>query len=135
YHVVATSVEDMTVTASSTITVTTSSSGFIPTGSLQTARGFQTATLLGDGRVLVAGGAHRATDTHCIGGIASAEVYDVGLGAFAPAGALTAARYAHTATLLQNGKVLVAGGFGDTSDCQDVGVQAQNTAELYDPAT
>ena len=135
YHVVATSVEDMTVTASSTITVTTSSSGFIPTGSLQTARGFQTATLLGDGRVLAAGGAHRATDTHCIGGIASAEVYDVGLGAFAPAGALTAARYAHTATLLQNGKVLVAGGFGDTSDCQDVGVQAQNTAELYDPAT
>jgi hypothetical protein len=136
YHVVATSVEDMTVTARSTVTVTTSSSGFTPTGSLQQGRGLHTATLLADGRVLVAGGANRATDPHCIGGIASAELYGAsGSGSFAPTGALNAGRYAHTATLLQNGQVLVAGGFGDTSACQDVGVQAQNTAELYDPGT
>jgi hypothetical protein len=83
----------------------------------------------------VAGGANRASDSHCIGGIVSAELYDPAAVSFAPTGALTAPRYAHTATLLQNGTVLVAGGFGDTSNCQDVGVQAQNTAELYDPAT
>jgi hypothetical protein len=134
YHVIATSVEDTTVTASTEITVTTSSSGFTPTGSLQQARGFHTATLLPDGRVLVAGGANKASDPHCIGGIASAELYDAS-GSFAPTGTLNAPRYAHTAALLQNGKVLVAGGFGDTTDCQDVGVQAQNTAELYDPVT
>lgn len=134
YHVIATSVEDTTVTASSTISVTTSIGGFTPTGSLQNARGFHTATLLQNGTVvLVAGGANRASDPHCVGGIVSAELYDGS--SFVATGALTAPRYAHTSTLLQNGTVLVAGGFGDTSDCQDVGVQAQNTAELYDPAT
>jgi hypothetical protein len=136
YHVVATSVADPTLSDSATITVTTSPGGFIPTGSLQKARGFHTATLLANGKVLVAGGANRASDSHCIGGIVSAELYDPdAAGFFSPTGALTAARYAHTATLLQNGKVLVAGGFGVTSDCQDVGVQAQNTAELYGPVT
>jgi hypothetical protein len=134
YHVVATSVEDVTVTASSTISVTTSSASFTPAGSLQKGRGFHTATLLA-GKVLVTGGANRASDSHCIGGIVSAELYDPAAVSFAPTGALTAPRYAHTATQLQNGTVLVAGGFGDTSDCQDVGVQAQDTAELYDPAT
>jgi hypothetical protein len=134
YHVIATSVEDTTVTARAGITVTTSISGFASTGSLQKARGFHTATLLADGTVLVAGGANRASDPHCVGGIASAELYN-GSGLFVPTGALTAARYAHTATLLQNGQVLVAGGFGDTSDCQDVGAQAQNNAELYDPVS
>jgi hypothetical protein len=134
YHVIVTSVEDTTVTASTEITVTTSPSGFIPTGSLHRARGFHTATLLPDGRVLVAGGANKASDPHCIGGIAAAELYDASEN-FTPTGALSAPRYAHSAVLLQNGKVLVAGGFGDTSDCQDVGVQAQNTAELYDAVT
>ena len=135
YHVVATSLEDITVTASSAISVTTSSASFVPAGSLQKGRGFHTATLLTNGKVLVAGGANRASDSHCIGGIVSVELYDPAAVSFASTGALTAHRFAHTATLLQNGRVLVAGGFGDTSDCQDMGVQAQNTAELYDAAT
>jgi hypothetical protein len=135
YHVVATSVEDTTVTAASTITVTTSTGSFTPTGSLQKGRVDHTAALLADGKVLVAGGADRAFDHHCLGGIDSAELYDPVAGTFAPAGTLTSKRYAHTATLLQNGRVLVAGGFGNTNDCQDEGVQAQNTAELYDPVT
>ncbi len=133
YHVIATSVEDATVTASSTINVTTSSASFLPTGSLQKARGFHTATLLNNGMVLVAGGANPASDPQCIGGIVSAEQYDAYAVASTPTGALTAARYAHTATLLPNGNVLVVGGFGDTTDCQGVGALAQNTAELYNP--
>jgi hypothetical protein len=133
YHVIATSVEDTTVSARATISVTTSSASFLPTGSLQQARGFHTATLLNDGTLLVAGGANKASDPQCIGGIVSAELYDANAAGSTPTGALTAPRYAHTATLLKNGNVLVAGGFGDTSDCQGAGVRAQNTAELYDP--
>jgi hypothetical protein len=133
YHVIATSVANTTISATATISVTTASVAFSPTGSLQKARGFHTATLLNDGRVLVAGGANKASDPQCIGGIVSAEVYDAYAANSTLTGALTAARYAHTATLLPNGMVLVVGGFGDTSDCQGVGVQAQNTAELYNP--
>src|SRR5207247_1423709 len=47
---------------------------------------------------------------------------------FEQTGSLHDARYSHTATLLPNGKVLVAGGVGSTS-----GYLA--SAELYDPAT
>ena len=133
YHVIATSVADTSVSASATISVTTAFVSFFPTGSLQTARGFHTATLLNSGQVLVAGGANKASDPNCVGGIVSAELYDAYAVATTPTGSMAAARYSHTATLLPNGNVLVAGGFGDTTDCQGVGAQAQNTAELYNP--
>jgi hypothetical protein len=133
YHVIVTSAQVTTVSASATISVTTSAISFFPTGSLQKARGFHTTTQLNSGKILVAGGANKATDPQCIGGIVSAELYDAFAAASTPTGALTAARYAHTATLLPNGNVLVVGGFGDTSNCQGVGAQAQNSAELYDP--
>jgi hypothetical protein len=133
YHVIATSVEDTTVSASAIISVTTSSVSFFPTGSLHQARGFHTATLLNDGTVLVVGGANKTSDPQCIGGIVSVELYDANAAGSTLTGSLKAPRYAHTATLLKNGNVLVVGGFGNTSDCQGVGAQAQNTAELYDP--
>ena len=59
--------------------------------------------------------------------LASAELYDPASGTWAATGSLVAGRYYHTATLLPNGKVLVAGGIGNT------GLLA--SAELYDPAT
>ncbi len=133
YHVIATSVQDAAVSARAIVSVTAALVSFFPTGSLQHARGFHTATLLSNGTVLVAGGANPATDPQCIGGIVSAELYDAYAVGTTPTGALTAPRYAHTATLLKNGNVLVVGGFGDASNCQGVGAQAQNTAELYDP--
>ncbi len=74
------------------------------TGSLATARNYHTATLLPNGKVLVAGGL--ATS----GRLASAELYDPATGSWSPTGNLATARYRHTATLLPNGKVLVAGG-------------------------
>jgi N-acetylneuraminic acid mutarotase len=46
-------------------------------------------------------------------------------------GSLNVARSAHTATLLPDGKVLVVGGFTDSS----TGVVTLDSAELYDPAT
>ena len=75
------------------------------TGSLATARVYHTATLLPNGKVLVAGGADTRGDY-----VASAELYDQASGTWTTTGSLNTARFAHTATLLPNGKVLVAGG-------------------------
>jgi hypothetical protein len=89
------------------------------TGSMSVARIGQTATLLQDGRVLIAGG---LTD-----GV-SAELYDPKTDSFSPTAPMSVARASHTATLLADGRVLIAGGNGDT----DSGLM---TAELYDPKT
>jgi hypothetical protein len=82
---------------------------FSPTGSMATARTGHTATLLTDGRVLVTGGRH-AGGLDDSTGLSSAEFYDARVGAFSPTGKMTASRTGHTATLLPDGRVLVAGG-------------------------
>jgi hypothetical protein len=87
-------------------------------GNLTTGRYDHTATLLPDGKVLVAGG-------YDGGWLNSAEVYDPAAGTWTASGNLNTARYGHTATLLPDGKVLVAGGY-------DGGWL--NSAEVYDPA-
>jgi hypothetical protein len=74
--------------------------------------------LLLNGKVLVAGGIGAAGVTN------AAEIFDPAGGTWKPAGTLNTARYAHTATLLPNGKVLVAGGFAATFSA---------SAELFDP--
>jgi WD40 repeat protein len=134
YHVVATSVADATVSGSATITVTTSAARFTSTGDMVNARGFHTATLLADGRVLVAGGGTRSGPI-CINGISSAELYDSGTGSFVTTGTMTNPRYNHTATLLLNEQVLVIGGLGSTTDCEDLGTPVLSSAELYNPST
>src|SRR4030095_9242732 len=78
------------------------------TGSLATARFLYTATLLPNSQVLVAGGG--ANCDFC-DPIASAELYDPVSGTWTVTGRLATARREHTATLLPNGKVLVAGGW------------------------
>jgi N-acetylneuraminic acid mutarotase len=94
------------------------------TGNLNVGRDWHTATLLHNGKVLVAGGAsgmnNPITNT--------AELYDPATGIWSTARALNMTRFLHTATLLQNGKVLIAGGCSD-GDCEF----APNSAELYDP--
>ena len=62
-----------------------------------------------------------------MGDQASAELYDPATGTFSPTGTMTVNRYGHTATLLANGKVLIAGGLGTT------GYRA--SAEVCDPGT
>lgn len=96
---------------------------FTMTGALATAREQHTATLLADGKVLIAGGA-TSTSSGDLQPTASAEVYDPATGLFSVTGSMAVARSLHTATLLPNGTVLVAGGGDENS-----------TAELYDPTT
>jgi len=86
---------------------------------MATARIGHTATLLPNGKVLIAGG---QTPGCCVKPLifSSAELYDPSTGSFSATGEMTTPRSGHTATLLPNGKVLIAGG---------------PTAELYDPAT
>ena len=100
---------------------------FAPTGSLSNSRGGDhTATLLLDGRVLIAGGTNLGP---AIIEIPQAELYDPFPGMFTAAGDLVVPRSIHgAATLLTSGQVLLVGGFSIKS-----GYLA--TAELYDPAT
>jgi N-acetylneuraminic acid mutarotase len=107
---------------------------FTSTGSLGTGRYSHTATPLANGKVLVAGGESYYFDS---GGniedifFTSAELYDPASGLWTLTGSLANERSRHTATLLPNGKVLVAGGYfsagGYTINLA--------SAELYDPAS
>ncbi|HJV09355.1 MAG TPA: kelch repeat-containing protein [Acidimicrobiales bacterium] len=102
------------------------------TGSLASPRNDHTLTLLGNGKVLAAGGRTQPAATV----FNSAEVYDPVTEAWSPTGPMNDFRWEHTATLLADGRVLVAGGFGGAST--GTGNNAQpvvNTAEIYNPAT
>lgn len=108
-----------------------------PTGSMNVARAEDTATLLQNGDVLVAGGECNGTNYGCDSGsflvnLKSAELYDPASGTWTLTGSMKAGRDLQTATLLQNGEVLVAGGFNSCDDdfCSDL-----SDAELYDPVT
>src|ERR1700693_2047363 len=118
---------------------------FTPTGAMTTVRFSHTATLLADGKVLITGGSdnlaalafhdsqpatlHAKGEAHAADGsissydLATAELYDPSTGTFTATGSMSEERSEHTATLLADGKVLVAGGTAD------------NVAEIYDPAT
>jgi hypothetical protein len=85
-------------------------------------RSGHTATLLQDGKVLIAGGMRRNQDFY-----RSAELYDPATGKFQVTGSMNLARVGPAAALLQSGKVLIVGGF--------VGHACTDSAELYDPVT
>jgi hypothetical protein len=101
---------------------------FSATGPMTTARVADTATLLSDGRVLIAGGYNGSSDYNGSNHLSSAELYDPKSGTFSPTGPLTTAREHHTATLLSDGWVLLAGGV-------DASHKDLASAELYDPKT
>lgn len=96
---------------------------FTATGAMATAREQHTATLLADGRALIVGGGSPVSGSN-FQATATAEIYDPSTGSFSVTGSMAASRTFHTATLLPNGTVLVAGGGAENS-----------TAEIYDPAT
>ena len=98
-----------------------STGSWTSTGSLNSGHSEHTATLLPNGKVLVAGG--------LVPPSSSAELYDPTSGSWSNTASLGTARNTHTATLLPSGKVLVAGGSGFVGG----GVLgALSSAELYD---
>jgi hypothetical protein len=84
-------------------------------------RSGHTATLLQDGKVLIAGGMRRNQDFY-----SSAELFNPATGRFQATGAMSIARVGHAAVLLRSGKVLIVGGW--------VGHDCTDSAEIYDPA-
>lgn len=97
-----------------------------PAASMRDPRHHHTATLLSTGQVLVAGGRRE------IGGggnayYAEAELYDLSSDSWFDAAPMRERRYAHSATRLLDGRVLVVGGSNETT--------THKSAELYDPRT
>ena len=90
-----------------------------------------TATLLPNGQVLIAGGEDRFDGDG--GPLANAELYDPQTKSFTAVGPMTTQRVNHTATLLQNGQVFIAG--GTTEPEFDGPFFGQDTTENFDPKT
>lgn len=90
---------------------------------LKLARAQYTATLLADGRVMVAGGADNEGDA-----TGAVEIWSPKTQTWQDAPPLLIPRYGHSAALLADGRVMVMGGVNDAG-------QAMATVEIWDPAT
>jgi Galactose oxidase, central domain/Kelch motif len=93
-------------------------------GSLSVTRAAHSASLLPDGRVLVAGG---CTEASCEGVTATTEIIDPATGTSEASRDMIEPRVGHSAVTLQDGRILLVGGFG----ARDV----LATTELFDPAS
>jgi hypothetical protein len=97
---------------------------FTPAGTMQTGRMWHSATLLVDGRVLIAGGFRTGSDDRSVN---TYEIFDPNTGGFNKSIPMQLGRNRHTATVLSNGKVLIAGGYADFPDETD-------RTEIFDPS-
>ncbi len=96
----------------------------LTTGNMAVGRYFHRMTKLNDGRILLTGGCSAYS---CATATGVGEIYDPSSDTFAQSGTMSVVRTFHTANLLNNGKVLIAGGYSNT------GNGVSNVAEIYDP--
>src|SRR5260370_28627898 len=82
----------------SSIAVAQSRGTFAPTGDMTIPRWGHSATLLPNGKVLIAGGSRGSTQSG-YNWVASAELYDPARGTFTPTGDMNIPRGTHTTTL------------------------------------
>jgi MYXO-CTERM domain-containing protein len=101
---------------------------FMPVATTLTPRAGHTATHLYNGKILVVGGTSTGSYESPGSPLPTAELFDPMTKSWASVDAMSVARAEHTATLLQNGKVLVVGG-------GNVFVNGTRSAELFDPTT
>ena len=106
-----------------TILIVADSSSFTPDANMSISRNFQSATLLNNGQVLMAGGGNNIPIN---GPLSSAELYDPIAKTFTATGNMTIPRLYATATLLSDGMVLIAGGIG--------GMNVSSTFATAEPA-
>jgi RHS repeat-associated protein len=107
------------------------------------ARSNHSATLMPDGRVIIIGGKEEGQGSGAKAALNSVEVYNTATETFTPlSGVLKKGRFGHTATLLPDGRILIALGAGsdydedDDDDDKDISkIKPYNNAELYDPVT
>jgi hypothetical protein len=124
FHVTARSVADPSKSATAAVVLTDAGFRMLNTSTL--VRISHTATLLPDGKVLIVGGSgFFGTEPFSL---KEAELFNPATETFSATGSLSVARARHTATLLNNGTVLIAGGLNE-------GGGSDRTAEIYDPAT
>ena len=97
--------------------------------------GGHTATLLGDGRVLITGGDtdDPASNKLALGVLRAAEVWDPATGSFVRAGRMAVARRGHQAALLPDGRVIVVGGSPNLTG--GFHMRGAATTEIWDPAS
>lgn len=100
---------------------------FLGVGKMTAPRRFHTATLLNDGNVLITGG-NTGGESATQEALSSAEIYDPLTRSFATTGRMNEKRYGHSASILADGRVLVAGGSGGR-EWKD----RRRSAEVYDP--
>lgn len=94
------------------------------TANIENARAAHTATLLSDGKVLIAGGMRKDGELYD-----SAELFDPAKNTFTPvSGKMVKKRVSHTATVLKDGKILLVGGWSVSSS-------PESSVEIFDPAS
>jgi len=99
---------------------------FTSAGKMVTPRSGHVATLLNNGKVLLAGGVGTGWTF-----LADAELFDPNTNTFTATGGMTTARESHTATLLKDGRVLITGGHKD----RRANITIYTSAEIYNPAS
>lgn len=105
------------------------SSSFSNTVDMSSPRIYHTATALFNGNVLIVGGSSDASGSSIL---KTCQIFNSKTNSFITCPDMSFARAGHTATLLDNGKVLIFGGM--TSNASGTKTY-RNDAEIYDPAT